>query len=429
MIPAIVAGNSLATLPNLLCGWKVVGELSTPVFLARQPIYDNRLNVYGYELLYRRGPALGPGEMSEADSARSLTNALIEIGLNELVSRHKAFVNVSEGLITSGVLESFPRTRVILEVLEDVRPTEAVLTELKRLRKMGYTIALDDFIWNELTEPMLPLADLIKIDISQYHMTALPETLRKLRERPLRILAERVETHEEYAECRAMGFEYFQGYFMAKPEVVEGRSLPMNHLALVRLISKVNDPNLTLEDLEGIIASEVQLNVRLLKFIKGAYYDLPSKVDSIRKALLFVGIKTLAALASLLMLSQFSHKPSELVFTAMMRAKMCEQMARAKGFADTDRHFTVGMLSVLDALLDVPMKELLAQLPLSEEVNVALLDAECDSELAVVLQATLAYERGNFEAVTSAGFALSDANAAYRSSVAWAGHTQMTLAA
>lgn len=367
--------------------------------------------------------------MSLAEEARSLANALVEIGLNELVGKHRAFINVSEDLILSNALDAFPRARVVLEVLEHVRPTLEIQVELSRLRKLGYTIALDDFIWNDLTEPLIPYADLIKIDISQVAPQELPVLVTTLREYPVKLLAERVETYEEFERCQDLDFDYYQGYFFAKPQIVEGRALTVNHLALVRLLSRLHSDDLTLEELEGIIASEVQLNVRLLKFIKSAYIGLPSKVDSIRKALMFVGVKTLAAIATLLMMSQFANKPDELVFIAMVRAKMSELLASSLGEQDTDRHFTVGMLSTLDALMDMPMADLLTQLPLSEEINEALLRPDCENVLATVLRAVRAYEEGDFETAGSEGVALADANMAYRQAVAWAGQTRMALAA
>ncbi|MCC7433854.1 MAG: EAL domain-containing protein [Methanoregulaceae archaeon] len=406
-----------------------MSDVSCPVYLARQPIVDGRQEVIGYELLYRRAFAPSAGEMSLAEEARSLANALVEIGLNELVGKHRAFINVSEDLILSNALDAFPRARVVLEVLEHVRPTLEVQVELSRLRKLGYTIALDDFIWNDLTEPLIPYADLIKIDISQIAPQELPVLVTTLREYPVKLLAERVETYEEFERCQDLDFDYYQGYFFAKPQIVEGRALTVNHLALVRLLSRLHSDDLTLEELEGIIASEVQLNVRLLKFIKSAYMGLPSKVDSIRKALMFVGVKTLAAIATLLMMSQFANKPDELVFIAMVRAKMSELLAGSLGEQDTDRHFTVGMLSTLDALMDMPMADLLTQLPLSEEINEALLQPDCENVLAKVLRAVRAYEEGDFETAGREGVALADANMAYRQAVAWAGQTRMALAA
>lgn len=398
------------------------------MFLARQPIVDRKQGVFGYELLYRRANGGGPGEMTVADEARSLVNALVEIGLNELVGKHRAFINISEDLLVSKSLDAFPRTRVVLEVLEHVNPTLEVQAEISRLRKLGYTIALDDFVWNDLTEPLVPYADLIKIDVAQVQGQELVDTVARLRPFPAKLLAERVETHEEFDEFKAMGFDLFQGYFFAKPQIVEGKALTINHLALVRLLTRLNSDNLTLDELEGIIASEVQLNVRLLKFIKSAYMGLPSTVDSIRKALLFVGIKTLAAIATLLMMSQFANKPAELVFIAMVRAKMAERLAERLGEPETERHFTAGMLSTLDALMDMPMAALVEQLPLSEEINEALIDPNCQSHLGRVLRVVRAYEVGDFDTVTRENVSLQDANVAYRQAVAWAGQTQMALA-
>lgn len=416
-MPTIGIGNAV---PNTIA----------PVYLARQPIYDANQQVYGYEILYRRGEGTsGAGDLSIADSARSLTNALIEIGLNELVGRSKAFINVSEEMILAKAVDAFPPKRVVVEILEHVRPAEDVLVEVKRLKRLGYTLALDDFVWNELTEPMLPYADIVKVDITSYSFDELPELCRRLKEFPAIRLAERVETHEEQRECRSLGFELFQGYYMARPQVMKGRGIRTNHLALVRLISRINSPDITLDELEGLVASDVQLNVKLLKFIKSAYLGLPTKVDSIRQALLFVGVSTLAAVATLLMMSQFANKPQELVFTAMVRAKMAERLGIHLGHSDVDRHFTVGMLSVLDALMDLPMSELLQDLPLTEEIELALTCVNCTNDLSRVLRIVRAYEIGDFEAVSAERMPLDVASSAYRFALGWASQTQSALAA
>lgn len=407
-----------------------MADTTAPVFLARQPIYDGKQQVFGYELLYRRGEdATFAGDLTVADSARSLANALIEIGLNELVGRSKAFINVSEEMIVAKAVEAFPHKRVVVEVLEHVPPTPDVIAELRRLKHLGYTIALDDFLWNDLTEPMLPFADIIKVDIADVGFDALPELCQRLKQFPAVRLAERVETHEEQRECAKLGFELFQGYYMAKPQLVRGRGIRTNHLALVRLISRMNAPDLTLDELERLVASDVQLNVKLLKFIKSAYFGLPTKVDSIRQALMFVGVSTLAAVATLLMMSQFANKPQELVFTAMVRAKMAERLGSHLGHKDVDRHFTVGMLSVLDALMDLPMAELLKDLPLTEEVEAALTCDGVDSDLAHVLRIVRAYERGSFESVSHDRMPLDVASSAYRFALGWASQTQSALAA
>lgn len=400
-----------------------------PVFLARQPIVDRGTVVYGYELLYRRGLNGGPGEMSDADSARSIANALIEIGLNELVGKTKAFINVDEPMIVSGVLDALPPARVVLEILETVQATERVLAEIKRLRKRGYVFALDDYVANASTQAMLPLVDLVKVDITQYSEAELVDTVGSLGGYPCRLLAERVETPEEQRTCSELGFDLFQGYFFAKPEVMEGRALKTNQLALVRLLARMNAPDLTLDELESIVVSEVQLNLRLLKFMKSAYFGLPEKVDSIRKMLLFVGVRTLAAVATVLMLSELSGKPSELIHLAMVRAKVCEMVGRSLGCSDVDRFFTTGMLSLLDAMLDLPMQDVLRQLPLTEELETVLLRPNRESDLAKALRIAMFYEAGDFEAIHEEGFDLSDADRIYRAANAWANQTQAAIAA
>lgn len=408
----------------------ILRDTIVPVFMARQPIYDAHRQVVGYELLYRQAPnSESTQDLSEIEAARALTNALVDIGLNELVGGSKAFINVSEQMILAQAIDAFPTQRVVVEVLEHVRPTEDVLDEVRRLKRLGYQLALDDFVWSEQSTPLLPFADIVKIDIADVGFDRLPQMVRDLREFPVILLAERVETHEEQAACLDLGFDLFQGFYMAKPQTVEGRSLRSNHLALVRLISRLNAPDITLDELEELVAGDVQLDVKLLKLIKSAYFGLPPKVDSIRKALLFIGVNTLAAIATLLMMSQCPDKPQELVFTAMVRARMADRIGAHFGHRDTDRHFTVGMLSVLDALMDLPMQELLRELPLSDDVEEALVNGACDNEMAHSLRVIHAFERGDFAGLAAENMPIDVASSVYREALGWASHTQAALAA
>lgn len=390
---------------------------------------DGRAKLLGYELLYRRAPGTAAGDLTLADEARSLINALVEIGLNDLVGKQLAFINLSEDLILSGGLKAIPKERAVLEVLEHVRPTPEIRDELESLRREGYTIALDDFLWNDLTVPLLPYAEIVKVDITQLPQADLPALTARLQQYPVRLLAERVETREELDFCRSLGFTMFQGYFFAKPELVEGRVLSVNHATIIRLLTRLHADDLQFDEIEELIATEVQLNVRLLRFIKSAHLGMPKSVDSVRKALMFVGIKALASIATLLLLTQMSHKPDELIAISLIRAKMSEHLATASGLRDPDRHFTVGMLSMLDAMLDQPMADILSHMPLSDEVNEALLNPDAVGELADLLRAVRAYERGDFDAVSATGFPLAQVSQAYHQAIAWAGSTQRAMAA
>jgi EAL and modified HD-GYP domain-containing signal transduction protein len=391
---------------------------STDVFMARQPIYDSAQKVAAYELLFRSGEVNSAGNVGAAESAKAVINSLIDIGLGELSGDRRAFINVDQELLMSGALTMLPRDRVTLEILETVQPTPEAIEAVKQLRAQGYVLALDDFELTPTSEPFIQYADIIKFDL----MAAGPNLARQARRfssQRIALLAEKLETAQEFKNCTALGFEYFQGYYFAKPEIIKGNSIPPDKVAAVRLAAKLQDPNISVDELEQIIAADLSLTYRLLKLVSSAHVGLSGKVASVRHAIMFLGMKTVASVATLLAMSASSKKPDELVAAGFLRAKMCELLASVKGEPRRDRFFTVGLMSIIDAILDAPMEELLAQLPLEPEMNEALLNPDADSSMARILQTVIQFEKGDFDNLDRAQTPEEKVNAAYRQAISW----------
>lgn len=396
------------------------------IFIARQPIYDRNLYVYAYELLYRGGEEHNQANVIDGDEATSrvLVNALIDIGLPELVEQSPAFINLTEKYILEGLPPTLAQDNVVLEVLEDIKPTEAVIEALKRLKADGHVIALDDFVCDGTKQALVELADIIKIDLLALPGGALADQVKRLRPTGARLLAEKVETPEEYEYCKALGFDYFQGYFFCKPNIVKGQHTPTNRLAIMQLLAKLQDPRLDFRELQGLIAQDVSLSYRILRYINSAHFSVGQKIESIQQAISLLGLNTIKTWVAILAMSSIDDKPYELIRTALIRAHMCEKIA-AYSPVSAENAFTVGLFSALDAFIDKSMEETLAALPLSDDLHNALLDNSGD--LGQLLSLVLSYERGQWDNVTNTQFDSGTLRNAYFESIRWAGDISDSL--
>jgi EAL and modified HD-GYP domain-containing signal transduction protein len=351
----------------------------------------------------------------------------MEIGLETIVGDNLAFINLTRDFILQDYSSVFPAGRVVMEVLEDV-PVDAALVEaVRRLSSQGYLIALDDFMYHERLRPLIEVADIIKVDVLALDHAMLQDHVTTLRQYQVKLLAEKVETQEHFKYCRDLGFDYFQGYFFCKPEVIKGHRVPGNRLVTLQLLAELQNPKADFKDLEEIISRDVSLSYKLLRVVNSAFYALPRKVESLRQALLMLGTRNIATWVSVILLAGIDDKPHELMVTAMVRAKMCELLAQTLGQRGRDIFFTVGLFSALDALLDSPMEDILKSLPLSDDITSALLSYT--GILGETLQCVLAYERGDWDSVHCATLDCTGITDAYLQAIAWTTRTKASIAA
>lgn len=388
------------------------------VFVGRQPIYDRHQAVYAYELLYRAGPDNHcPHDAAEAATAQVILNSLVEIGLDRLVGGGLGFINVT-GPFLCGEPVPLPRERMALEVLEGVEVDEALLEALGGYVRAGYTIALDDFVLSEENRALLELAHIVKLDVLNADVEDLRQRIAALKPHGVKLLAEKVETHEVHRQCLDLGFDYFQGFFFCRPQVVAGHGLPANRLTAMQLLAELQDPHVTVEQLETLVRRDPVLSYRLLRYVNSAFFALPRHVDSIRQAVIYLGQRAIRTWATLLTLAAIDDKPHELVTTALVRARMCEQLA-GDDSETAQSAFVVGLFSILDAMMDAPLATIVESLPLTSEVAAALLDRE--GRLGALLDCTVAYERGDWTAMTPpAGIDAVAVRDAYLDAVQWA---------
>lgn len=381
------------------------------VFLGRQPILDRRRNIVGYELLFRAADTdhADIENYSNVDSF-VISHVLSNFGFGEVLGRHLGFINVTENLLMSDSLEILPAGKVVIEVLETVRPGESSLRRCRELKELGFTLALDDNRYRPDYEPFYDIVDIVKIDILQLSPEELSETIALLGGRPLRLLAEKVETMEQYNACLELGFDLFQGYYFARPAVLNRKKVDVSGVSLLRLLGLVcRDAEIA--EIEAAVKQNPNLSYNLLRLVNSVVIGMKERIRTLRHALTVLGMRQLKRWIQLALFAsdRKDGTGNPLLETAAARGRLMELLAmkRAGGLPGrdcSDTAFMTGVLSLVDVLLEMPMEEIAEQLNLSEEVRQALLHR--DGHLGRLLLLAEKLEGLDFSAVEAilAGF-------------------------
>jgi len=387
------------------------------VFVARQPIFNRKLEVAGYELLFRGGSVSEAlVASSEGATATVVLNSFTEIGLERIVGAHTAWVNVSREFVLSGLARTVPPGLVGLEILEDQVIDDRFVSALRALKEQGYRLALDDFEYGPHAEPLLSLVDVVKLDLLALGRERLARHVERLKPYGVAILAEKLETRADHAYCAEIGCDLFQGFFFRQPELVRDRGIAANRLALLQVVSALQDPDVDFAELEHLIARDVALSFRLLRYINSAFFGLHCEVRSIGHALALLGVENLRHWATLSVLASIDDKPAELTVTALVRARFCE-LAGADRLADQNASelFTLGLFSVIDALMDAPIVDVLASIPFPQEMREALITHS--GERGELLECVTALEAADFDEAQST---VPNAGELYLEALVWA---------
>ena len=371
-------------------------------FIGRQAILDQQQKVYAYEILFRSGlkNAFDPTLDGNVATQSVMVGAMLEFGLKKLVSDKKAFINFTEQNLLNRAPKLLPPENVVVEILENVQPTPKIVEAVRELKAEGYKIALDDFVLLPGYEPLIEMADIIKVD---FRITTDPEERQKLREilpSHVRLLAEKIETEEEFHQAMAFGYVLFQGYFFCKPAILHQKKLTSNALSRMRLLKEINRQNVDFASMTNIISSDTNLVHKLLTYINSAGIGLVNHVSNLKQATVLLGASGVKRWVTLISLQTFSEdKPPELFTLSLLRAKFCELIAeelKRPGLTQ-DAGFLIGMFSLLDVLLMLPMEEVLKEVALADDLNAALLGE--DNDLRRILDLVIAYEKGDWDKV------------------------------
>src|SRR3989442_3784130 len=327
--------------------------MTEDVFVGRKPICKEKAEVFGYELLCRQND-LAEAAFKDQDQAAAadLVKSLIDTGLDKLAGQDQAFLKITRDFLLSDFCSSLPKERVVLQIPGDTTVDRPVVDSIAKLSNNGYAIALDNFVDADQIRSIAEFTDIAKIDIQQRDYEATVRQFISLRQFNVKLLADNVDTRDEYEFCRKLGFDYYQGFFFCKPDVATHKKIPFNRLSTLHLLAKLQDPDISPRDLERAVAQNLAITHKLLRYLNSPALSFPRKIESIRHAAMLVGTQLLSHWASLAMLESIEDKPRELMVTAMVRANMCQQLGVALRQKNVDQFFTVGLLSVIDALLD-----------------------------------------------------------------------------
>jgi c-di-GMP phosphodiesterase len=366
------------------------------VFIARQPIFDRNLHVAGYELLFRGGDATTALVAdSERATASVVLGAFTEIGLERLVGAKPAWVNVSREFVLGGLAGTMPPAVVGLEILEDELLDERLVHALIELKRQGYRLALDDFKYSVSAERLLSLVDVVKLDLLALGRERMASEVARLKPYGMTILAEKVESHEEHAFCAELGCDLFQGFFFCRPELLHNRGIVANRASMLQIVAALQDPAVQLGQLERMISRDVGLSFRLLRYINSAFFGLRFEISSIGQALALLGVENLRRWATLTVLASIDGKPPELTVTALVRARFCEQAGEHLPGPRPGELFTLGLFSVIDALMDAPIEDVVGMIPFPSDMRDALTQRK--GEKGKLLDCVTALEAGDFE--------------------------------
>ncbi len=364
-------------------------------FVARQPILTVDEKVFGYELLFRDGVEDFFRHDDPDQASRSTLNTAMLLGLDVLCDGRRAFVNCTRDILLKDYITLLPSEKAVVEVLETVPADDLVVAACRRLKESGYTIALDDFAVNDPREALTDLADIIKVDIRATSAADAAAMVKRYGPWRCRMLAEKVETREEFLATKKAGFLYFQGYFFRRPEILTAHEIPANQFNYLRMLKAVSQRELDVREIENLVKSEAALCYRLLRYLNSAAFGFANEIHSVRHALAILGEREVRRWIRLVAtLGAGQGKTSELVLSAMVRARFCELLSPKIPHGDSDL-FLMGLLSLMDAILELPMSQVLDNIPIDQETKAVLSGGA--SRLRLFYQLMLAQESGEWK--------------------------------
>lgn len=405
-----------------------VKDTALDVFVARQPIFQPNLQVYGYELLYRGNLENSfDGTPADVATARVIANAFLTIGAEKLLNGKPAFINFDSSLLTLEYASLVPFQTAVVEILESVVPTPEILESCRFLKSKGYTLALDDSEHEAQVEPWLGLVDIVKVDFLKTDARTRRNILTRCQSRNVRTLAEKLETQQDFEHAAALGYDFYQGFFFARPMIVRGKSIPDAKLFLLEMLREVSHEEMDFDRIETLMQRNVSLVYKLLRYVNSAVFGWRGKITSVRHAMGLLGEKELRRWICLLLVGSLGQDTvPELVVHALVRARFAELIAPMIHLESRRASaFLLGLLSNLDAILGCPMEEAISELHLEDDLSDALLGRGSRQDLLGRLyQLMLAYEQTDsariFAIAQDFRIATADLTKAYVSAVEWA---------
>jgi len=370
------------------------------IFVARQPIFNRKKEVIAYELLYRDNLENNSANIIDDNLATSkvLDNSFFSIGFEGLVDNKRAFINFNGELIKKGIPEMFDKEILVVEMLEDIVPDKIFIQKCLELKKKGYLLALDDYVFGYKYKSLVELADIIKVDFMLNSPEKRALIAKKYKTKNKKLLAEKVETHEEFELALKAGYDYYQGYFFSKPKIVKGKTIVGLDINYLRIMNEINKMDPDYNKISEIFETDISLSYRLLKLVN-KFVIGGNQIKSIKHALVMLGLKEIERWITLLMIRNLNaDKPNELFKVAIFRAKLAENIAINTRYLNRKNEISMmGMFSLIDTLLDRPLETLLNDLPLASDIKLAMIGTE--NEMRNLYNLIIDYEKGSWDEV------------------------------
>jgi len=367
------------------------------VFVARQAIFNRKQNVVAYELLFRNSAENFFPDIEEGQAtARLIMENQLNLGTRHITSGKTALINIGPDSLKHNLCDFLPCKDVVIELLETIEPTDDNYQLCRELFHKNYKLALDDFVYNEQWERFLKFIKLVKFDIAQTPLSDIAEIVEKLKQhKKIKILAEKIETQADYHQAHKMGFDYFQGYFFAKPTMHEQQDIDYNYAVVVAIYAQVMKPSPDIKQISTLFEADAALAYKLMRLINSGVFPIQSKISSIKQALVYLGHERLKKFISLIVTAHTAgKKPAELMQVCVVRARFCELIAKQVSKSLAGEAFLTGLFSLLDAILDQPMSLLVEKLPFPDDIKAALLNEK--NTLYYILNLVQAYETGSW---------------------------------
>lgn len=350
------------------------------IYVARQPVFSADMQIWGYELLFRNGENMQVAVITDGDQATTQVIADgFTLATQGMIGGSKALINFPRNVLVGDAPYILPPERCIVEILETVAPEAEVMDACRKLKEHGYTLALDDFVGDPGFEPLCAIADIVKVDVLQKTPQQVREIVRGLSPYPALLLAEKVENKLMFDACRAMGFTYFQGYFFSKPEIIPGRKLSASQTTKIKLLRELNDFDTETTKLVDIVKTDLSISYRLLQYINSARFGLRTKIESIERAANMLGRQNLRQWLQIIIMSDMNttDKAQELIRISVQRGRLLQLLCEQHPMPfDPDSMFLLGFFSVLDAVLDQLMVDILSDIPIAPAIKSALTDPD-----------------------------------------------------
>lgn len=366
------------------------------IYLARQPIYDRNRILFGYELLYRHNATNSFGNIDGDEATKQLISNITGIELRNITHGKKALINFTENTLKQEIPYLLSPDDIIIEILEDVNFTDELVEACRKYKEKGYVLAVDDFADDRDLTKILPYIDIVKVDFSLVKPLVQKNICKELKKTGVKLLAEKIETEQQFIWAKECGYDYFQGYYFSLPKIITDKIIPISRINYLNILSELSNPMIDMKNIENIITSDVALVYKLLRYINSATFGIQNPINSVMHALVLLGIDEVRKWLLLVSLSNIcTEENDEIMNQAMFRGKFCEEICNLINPSKKSSAFIVGLFSFLEHILSKSMEDIISDLSLEKEIKEALLG--CNNILRDILSLVLSYENDEQE--------------------------------